>query len=210
MQKTIILGSSSPYRKALLERLQLTFECLSPNIDEQVHPAETPQQLVARLSIEKAKAVAKQLTQQKTSKNDVCYIIIASDQVAVLDDAILGKPHTSHRAIQQLKEFSGRKVSFLTGLCVYNSITNNYEYSLSQYDVHFRTLSDTEIKHYIEIEQPLDCAGSFKCEGLGVTLFEKMAGNDPNSLIGLPLIELCRLLRNQGINPLEMSDKPID
>lgn len=97
-------------------------------------------------------------------------------------------------------------MSFLTGLCVYNTASNTYEYSLSQYDVYFRSLSDMEIKHYIEIEQPLDCAGSFKCEGLGVTLFEKMAGKDPNSLIGLPLIELCRLLRNQGINPLEKSD----
>ncbi|RBO82788.1 Maf family protein [Marinomonas aquiplantarum] len=210
MQKNIILGSSSPYRKALLERLQLTFECLSPDINEEAHPAETPQQLVARLSIEKAEAVAKQLKEQKTSADEVCDIIITSDQVAVLDGVILGKPHTHQKAIQQLTKFSGRKVSFLTGLCVYNSITNNYEYSLSQYDVHFRSLSDTEIKHYIEIEQPLDCAGSFKCEGLGVTLFEKMAGNDPNSLIGLPLIELCRLLRNQGINPLEMSDKSID
>ncbi len=202
MQKNIILGSSSPYRKALLERLQIPFECLSPNIEEGAHSDESPQHLVERLSIEKAEAVSKQLRQQNTSQDDACYIIIASDQIAVLDSKILGKPHTSDKAFQQLKEFSGRKVSFLTGLCVYNTTTHSYEYSLSQYHVYFRSLKDTEIKRYIDIEQPLDCAGSFKCEGLGVSLFERMAGDDPNSLIGLPLIDLCRLLRNQGINPL--------
>ncbi|BFM48152.1 Maf family protein [Marinomonas sp. THO17] len=205
MQQKLILGSSSPYRKALLQRLNLSFECVSPNIDEQPLIHESPEALVKRLTISKAQAVAEQI--DKCPPSTTSSIIIASDQVAVLHKDILGKPHTHTKAIAQLTRFSGEKVSFLTGLCVFNTATQKYDYSLVPYHVHFRQLSEQEIVNYVSLEQPLDCAGSFKCEGLGVTLFEKMAGDDPTALIGLPLIELCRLLRKQGINPLEMNDK---
>jgi MAF protein len=199
MQTKLILGSSSPYRKALLERLNLTFECHSPNIDESPLEQESASDLVERLTIAKAFAVGNERLQNNDTQNA---IIIASDQVAVLDNQILGKPITEENAIRQLTRFSGRKVSFLTGLCVFNQQDNTYKYILNKYHVYFRHLEHDEIQRYITIEQPLDCAGSFKCEGLGVCLFEKMEGDDPNSLIGLPLISLCKLLKDQGINPI--------
>lgn len=199
MQKKLILGSSSPYRKTLLERLNLTFECHSPNIDESPLEQESAPDLVERLTIAKAAAVHDERLHNNETSNA---IIISSDQVAVLDNHILGKPITEEKAILQLTGFSGRKVTFLTGLCVFNQQDDSYKYRLNQYHVHFRLLSLNEIKRYVEIEQPLDCAGSFKCEGLGVCLFERMEGDDPNSLIGLPLISLCQLLKEQGINPI--------
>ncbi len=196
MQKRLILGSSSPYRKALLQRLNLEFECFSPNIDETQRLNETPLAMVKRLATLKARAITAQST---SSKN--C-IIITSDQVACLEGQILGKPLTQENAIAQLTLFSGKKVDFITSLNVLDNSSGESYLTTSEYSVYFRTLTQTEIKGYIEIEQPLDCAGSFKCEGLGVALFEKMEGNDPNSLIGLPLIELCQSLRALGINPL--------
>ncbi|MBJ7539467.1 Maf family protein [Marinomonas transparens] len=197
-QKQLVLASSSPYRKSLLERLQIPFECHSPDIDESPFDGESAENLVKRLTISKAQAVQA----DKLTINDINKLIIASDQVAVLNQQILGKPLNNQNAIQQLKNFSGNKVSFLTGLCVLNQQTLNFQYELNQYHVYFRKLTIREIENYIRIEQPLDCAGSFKCEGLGISLFEKMEGEDPNSLIGLPLISLCRLLRQHQINPL--------
>ncbi|MCV2402714.1 Maf family nucleotide pyrophosphatase [Marinomonas sp. C2222] len=199
MQKKLILGSSSPYRKSLLTRLNLPFECLSPNIDESQKEHESAHQLVKRLSIEKAIAVHQEYNQTCTQLDA---LIIASDQVAILNDKILGKPLSEENAINQLKEFSGQKVSFLTGLCLFNQEDESYQYETSEYHVYFRQLTIEEIKNYVRIEQPLHCAGSFMCEGLGVSLFEKMEGQDPNSLIGLPLISLCRLLRLYNINPI--------
>lgn len=199
MQKKLILGSSSPYRKALLERLNLIFECHSPNIDESHLKQESAPDLVERLTIAKAFAVHNERLQNNNAPNA---IIIASDQVAVLDGQILGKPITDENAIRQLTRFSGKKVSFLTGLCVFNQQDHSYKYELNKYHVYFRHLEHDEIQRYVTIEQPLDCAGSFKCEGLGVCLFEKMEGDDPNSLIGLPLISLYKLLKEQGINPI--------
>lgn len=198
-KRTIILGSSSQYRKTLLARLNLSFKCQSPNIDETPFHNERAQDLVKRLSVAKALAVH---NDSHTDKNAADNIIITSDQVATLNGEILGKPLTEEKALKQLSKFSGNKVGFLTGLCVFDQSTQSYQYSLDEYYVHFRKLSEDEIKRYIVLEQPLDCAGSFKCEGLGVTLFSKMEGNDPNSLIGLPLISLCRLLRELDINPL--------
>ncbi|WP_421852479.1 Maf family protein [Marinomonas sp.] len=200
MQKKLILGSSSPYRKALLERLRIPFECHSPNIDESPFSLESAVDLVKRLSIAKAHAVHLERQQSKQGSAD---IIIASDQVAVLNNQILGKPHTEENAINQLSSFSGQKVSFLTGLCVFSQQDQSYQYILSEYHVHFRDLTTKEIANYVSLEQPLDCAGSFKCEGLGICLFEKMEGDDPNSLIGLPLISLSRLLRELEVNPLD-------
>lgn len=194
MKPNLILASSSPYRKQLLERLRLPFECDSPNIDESPYLDETPEKLVKRLAYEKAITIGR-----ASSPN---YVVIASDQVATLDGLILGKPHTVFNATQQLLQFSGRKVSFLTSLCVLNNASQSYDIEVESYHVHFRALSIEEISHYISMEMPLDCAGSFKCEGLGVCLFEKMEGDDPNSLIGLPLIALSRLLKKHGINPL--------
>jgi len=195
MTKNLILGSSSSYRRALLKRLNLSFECQSPDIDETAFAHEIPSELVKRLTIQKAKAI-------QTSRMNQHSLIITSDQIAVLKNDILGKPHTMQNAMKQLSSFSAQKVTFLTGLCVLDSATGQYQYHLSDYHVFFRELSPKEIENYINIDQPLDCAGSFKCEGLGVTLFEKMEGDDPNSLIGLPLIQLCKMLREHGINPL--------
>ncbi|SBS34304.1 Maf-like protein YceF [Marinomonas spartinae] len=194
MTKKLILGSSSPYRQALLERLNLAFQCHSPDIDESPKEHEMPEQLVKRLTIQKAQAVCQDL-----NRHDL--LIISSDQVAVLDGHILGKPHTIENATAQLLRFSGRKVTFLTGLCVLDSETMTHSYTLNEYHVYFRELNREEVARYVCIEQPLDCAGSFKCEGLGVALFEKMAGDDPTSLIGLPLITLCKMLRQYDVSP---------
>jgi len=199
MQKKLILGSSSSYRKALLERLRIPFDCHSPNIDETPLKEETAKDLVKRLSIAKAQAVH---SERQATKQQSDSLIITSDQVAVLDEQILGKPHTEQNAIKQLSQFNSKKVTFLTGLCIFDQEDHSYNYTLSEFHVHFRTLTVKEIERYVAIEKPLDCAGSFKCEGLGVCLFEKMEGDDPNSLIGLPLISLSKTLREMGVNPI--------
>lgn len=195
MTKNLILGSSSPYRRTLLERLKIPFTCHSPDIDETHQQGESAKKLVQRLSTEKAKAVQIELQSSNA-------LIIASDQVAVLGDSILGKPHTHDKAVSQLMSFSHQKVSFLTGLCLLDTSTMTHQYTLNEYHVYFRALERQEVENYVRLEKPLDCAGSFKCEGLGVTLFEKMEGDDPNSLIGLPLISLCKMLRRHNISPL--------
>lgn len=190
----LVLGSSSPYRKQLLEKLGLSFTTESPDIDETHSAGETPQQLVARLAAAKAREVS------KTHKE---HIIIGSDQVAVLENnQILGKPGSVEKAIEQLTACNGQVVTFFTGLSVLNSANNKIETLVEPFEVGFRQLTAAEIKSYVEKEQPLNCAGSFKSEGLGISLFEFMHGDDPNSLIGLPLIRLLGLLRNQGISPL--------
>lgn len=197
MPLPLLLASSSIYRKQLLEKLQLEFQCASPDIDESLLPQESPQDYVLRLAIEKAQAL----------KEDYPgHIIIGSDQCAVLGidgrEQILGKPHTNEKAIQQLSQASGQQVKFLTGLCVFNSQTGQQESFVEPFSVHFRDLTEAQIKRYIEAEQPLDCAGSFKSEGLGIRLFKALEGRDPNSLVGLPLIALVDLLERQGIQVL--------
>jgi MAF protein len=192
----ILLASNSPYRKSLLERLGLTFDCQSPNIDETPLHNESARDLTLRLSKAKALALA------ETHPN---HLIIASDQAAQLNDIVLGKPCTEDKAQAQLKACSGQSVTFHTGLCLLNTQTGNITLDCVPYTVHFRTLSSEQINHYIKKEQPLDCAGSFKCEGLGISLFRKMEGDDPNSLIGLPLIRLTDRLMTQGIDPLLIS-----
>lgn len=201
---SLILGSSSPYRRELLEKLHISFSAISPNIDESPLENESANALVARLALEKAKAIA---------QNNPSALIIASDQVAVLgnnsdDDAhkatktILTKPHTHERAVEQLSKASGRQVTFLTSLCLFNSSTEQYQLDITPFTVKFLSLSREQIENYLKIEKPYNCAGSFKSEGLGITLFEKMEGEDPNSLIGLPLIKLTAMLRNEGLDPL--------
>jgi MAF protein len=191
----LILASSSPYRRELLQKLTLSFECYSPDIDESAIEGETPEHLVERLALEKALAVA---------ENHPKALIIASDQVAVLEDEVMTKPHTHENAIKQLSRSSGKTVKFLTSLCLLNSQTGEHQTEVVTYFVEFLTLSQSQIENYLHKEQPYQCAGSFKSEGLGVTLFQRLDGEDPNSLIGLPLITLTRMLRNEGIEPLSV------
>jgi septum formation protein len=194
----ILLASSSIYRRSLLARLGLEFEHASPDIDENAHPNETPYDLVARLALAKASALAK--TYPK-------HLIIGSDQVAVLDRQILGKPHTYERAFEQLLAASNKEVIFKTGLCLLDARSGKSQVSVEEFKVHFRKLNNEQIHHYLTYEQPYDCAGSFKCEGLGIALFKELNGNDPNTLIGLPLIRLVDMLVAAGVDPLLAAEK---
>jgi len=190
----LLLASSSKYRRQLLGKLQLSFRCQSPDIDETALAGETPQQLVQRLSITKAQALA--------TDNPNC-LIIGSDQVACLGGRIIGKPGNKANAIKQLSDFSGNSAIFYTGLCLLNSNTHKWQAVVTLFEVEFNQLSQSQINNYLDQEQPYDCAGSFKSEGLGISLFKALKGDDPNSLIGLPLIKLCEFLRQEGIEPLK-------
>ncbi len=189
----LILASSSRYRKELLERLHLPFECYSPDIDETPISGETAEQLVKRLALEKARKVAEQFQDS---------LIIGSDQAAVLGDKILGKPGSAKKALSQLREANGKTVKFLTGLCLYNSHTGRHQLDMVPFEVQFRSLSDEALKRYIELDMPLDCAGSFKWEQMGIALFSAMSGNDVSSLQGLPLIRLIDMLDTEGVKVL--------
>ncbi len=193
MQK-LILGSSSPFRAELLAKLGLPFDVASPDIDEQALPGENATQLVKRLSLQKAHAIA---------IDHPNALIIASDQVALLNGTILAKPGNHENAVQQLQAASGKTVQFLTGLALFNSQTGEMQSLVEPFEVHFKTLTLEQINFYLEQEKPYQCAGSFKSEGLGISLFTKLSGEDPNSLIGLPLIRLIALLKNQGVNVLQ-------
>lgn len=189
----LVLGSSSPFRATLLEKLGLAFSVDSPDIDESAKIGESPAQLVQRLSETKAKAVAARHPEA---------LIIASDQVAVLDGNILGKPGNHRSALAQLQSQSGKTVLFLTGLALYNAKAQRMQAIVEPFEVRFRDLSATQIENYLHKEQPYQCAGSFKSEGLGITLFSELRGQDPNSLIGLPLIRLTAMLAAEGIDVL--------
>lgn len=186
----IVLGSTSPFRKELLERLNVDFITDSPDIDETPLINEPPKSYVERLAIEKAKAVALRHPNS---------LIIGSDQCSLLNDEIRGKPHTHENAIKQLSESSGNRVSFLTALCLYDSNDHSYQLETVPFHVNFRELTATEIEAYLLAEQPYSCAGSFKSEGLGITLFKSLQGDDPTALIGLPLIKLSGMLRQKNI-----------
>ncbi|MCL4114730.1 UNVERIFIED_CONTAM: hypothetical protein GTU68_053609 [Idotea baltica] len=188
--RQIILGSSSPFRKELLERLRLDFSTDSPDIDETPRINEAPADYVKRLSLEKSKTVA---TRQPNA------LIIGSDQCSILDGEIRGKPHTHENAIKQLSESSGKRVSFLTGLCLYDATDDSFQLEMVPFHVDFRELNDAEIESYLLAEEPYNCAGSFKSEGLGITLFKRLEGEDPSALVGLPLIKLSEMMRNKGI-----------
>ncbi|WP_076417848.1 nucleoside triphosphate pyrophosphatase [Colwellia sp. UCD-KL20] len=190
--RTIVLGSTSPFRKALLQKLNIPFECAKPNIDETAHKGESPIELVERLAIEKAQAIS----------NFPNSLIIGSDQVALCDDEILGKPHNFDNAVKQLTKFSGKAVTFYTGLCVLDCSTNKVHSLVEPFTVHFNQLSQNEIENYIKAEEPYNCAGSFKSEGLGICLFNKLEGEDPNALIGLPLIKLVSLFKQHNFDVL--------
>lgn len=187
----LLLASSSPYRRELLERLRLPFTSQSPSIDESRQEGEAAIDLVKRLAEEKARALA-------TDHPD--HLIIGSDQVAVLGSGeILGKPHDLPRAQQQLRAASGSSVTFLTGLALLNTCTGRCQVDCVPFTVHFRPLSDEQILRYLQREQPFDCAGSFKSEDLGISLFRSTEGEDATSLIGLPLIRLVDMLLSEGI-----------
>ncbi|BAO44466.1 Maf family protein [Thiolapillus brandeum] len=186
----LVLGSTSPFRRELLEKLGLPFSTAAPDVDETHDAGETPQQLVRRLAEAKARAVSGQHPNA---------LIIGSDQVACVDEQILGKPGSRDKATRQLNTMSGKTVTFHTGLCLYNSQADRVQVSCEPYRVHFRTLDSQQIARYVDKEQPYNCAGSFKSEGLGITLFRKLEGDDPNILVGLPLIRLVEMLDKEGV-----------
>lgn len=189
--RPLVLASSSPYRSELLQRLQLPFVCQSPNINETARPGEVATLLVQRLAAAKAGALRRQFLQ---------HLIIGSDQVAVLDGQILGKPGNRAAAIKQLRAVSGRSLDFYTGICLLDSASGNMQVDNVPFRVHFRLLDDRQIERYVDREQPFDCAGSFKSEGFGISLFRALEGTDPTSLIGLPLIRLCDMLNQAGVD----------
>jgi len=186
----LVLASSSPYRRELLSRLRQPFEWAAPSIDESRQTGEPAEDLVRRLAREKAAALAERFP---------THLIIGSDQVAVLDGQVLGKPHGFKRAHAQLSAASGKSVTFLTGLALLDSGSGACQVDCVPYTVHFRTLSSEQIARYLNAEEPYDCAGSFKAEGLGISLFRSTEGSDVNSLIGLPLIRLVEMLDQAGI-----------
>lgn len=190
MPQKLILASTSPYRRELLARLGLPFEVANPQTDESALANETPEALALRLSEAKARAVAE-------SYPDA--LIIGSDQVATVGGQVYGKPGTHERAVEQLRALSGKTVNFFTGLCLFNAQTGKSDVRGIPTLVTFRELSDAEIDNYLRREPAYNCAGSAKSEGLGIALLQSMKGDDPNALIGLPLIALCDMLRQQGI-----------
>lgn len=189
----LILGSTSRYRRELLERLRLPFDTVSPQVDETPMPDETPATLALRLALAKARAVAALHPQA---------VVIGSDQVADLDGQPLGKPGTHERAVAQLRQLSGRQAVFQTAVAVVRADTGFAEVLLAPVTVRFRTLPDREIERYLRLEQPYDCAGSAKSETLGIALLEAIESDDPTALVGLPLIRTCQLLRRAGLDPL--------
>ena len=192
----LILGSSSPFRAELLTKLGLEFITASPDINEDGLEGEQAIKLVQRLAEQKARKIA------EAHPNA---LIIGSDQVAVLDGQILGKPGNHQNAMKQLSAASGKAVNFLTGLALYNSQTKRMQSLVEPFEVSFKQLSEQQIDFYLKQEQPYQCAGSFKSEGFGISLFSKLNGDDPNSLIGLPLIRLIDMLNVEGIDVLSQS-----
>jgi septum formation protein len=193
MQKKLILASSSKPRQALLQRLQIPFEIAVPDVDETPLHEETPSALVLRLAEAKARAVAAKFPDA---------IIIGADQVGVIHDQIQGKPHTYDNAVKQLQQASGQRMRFFIGLCVLNAETSAHQIALEEFDVIYRKLTQTMIETYLEKEQPFECAGSCKAEGLGIALIKEFQGTDFTALIGLPLIRLVSLLAHFEMDPL--------
>ena len=190
MMPTLVLASTSPYRRELLGRLGLPFVVANPQTDESPFPEESPEALALRLSEAKARAVADTYPEA---------LIIGSDQVATVDGKIYGKPGDHQRAVAQLRELSGKTVNFFTGLCLYNSRSGRSQVRGVPTLVSFRQLADKEIENYLRRESAYNCAGSAKSEGLGIALLSSLQGDDPNALVGLPLIALCDMLREEGV-----------
>ena len=191
MKQILILASSSEYRRQLLQKLLIPFNSISPNVDESALAGEKPQETALRLAQEKAKKIGNEYPHA---------LVIGCDQVATLGGEQLGKPLNHNNATKQLQKMRGREVVFHSALCLYNAATGNMQAVVVPYLVKFRQLSDEQIESYLTKEQPYHCAGSAKSEGLGIALIERMLGEDPNALIGLPLIKLITMLHNEGIN----------
>ena len=188
--KKLILASSSPYRRELLERLKLPFISISPDLDETPLEGETPEATALRLAQEKA---------LKIGQSNPNALIIGCDQVATFDTRAIGKPLTFENAFNQLKQLSGKTVTFHSALCLLNSKSNNLQATIVKYEVRYKHLTESLISRYLTLEEPYMCAGSVKSEGLGITLMEWMRGDDPTALIGLPLIALSSMLANEGV-----------
>ena len=188
--RTVVLGSTSRYRRELLSRLNLPFEVSAPAVDETPLPGETPRDLALRLALAKARAVAARHPEA---------VVIGSDQVADLAGQPLGKPGSHERAVQQLRKMRGQTVVFQTALAVVCQASGFEQVDLAPVRVTFRDLSDAEIENYLQIEKPYDCAGSAKSEGLGIALLERIDNDDPTALVGLPLIRTARMLRAAGV-----------
>ncbi len=192
-QQKLLLASSSTTRRDLLQRLHIPFHWVSPDVDETPHENESPTQLVQRLATDKAKAL--------TEQHPDC-LIIGADQVASSDREIFGKPKNHQDAIRQLTQLSGSTIDFHTGICLISPKENHVHVDYDFFRIHFRNLTESQIVHYLEMEKPYHCAASFKSEGLGVALIQKMCGNDHSTLLGLSLIKLIAMLEMEGLSPL--------
>jgi septum formation protein len=190
VQKKLILASSSPFRKELLARLQLNFDCLAPEVDESILADEEALQYVRRLAETKARVIAQQNPDA---------IVIGSDQCALLDGQILGKPGSHENALSQLRQAQGKRVVFHTAVCVLQLSSGFCAVEDVPFEVEFRQLNDHQLEHYLRVEEPYQCAGSFKAEGYGSCLFKCMRGDDPSALIGLPLFKLIEMLEAAGM-----------
>ena len=187
----LILASSSRFRRRLLEQLDLPFRCISPDIDETPLPNESGEALVRRLSIEKAYAVAHELSGA---------IVVGSDQTAVHDGQIVGKPKDHAEAVSQLTNSSGKIITFYTGIALVNTNNNSLQVGVIPYQVHFRTITLEQIERYLERAQPYECCGSLRVDGLGIALLKRLRGDDPSALIGLPLTKLVQMLKKEGLD----------
>lgn len=192
--KTLVLASSSPYRKAQLQTLGLPFVCANPDIDESARAGESAPILAARLATEKTHAIAAQFSNA---------LIIGADQTLAFEDQILGKPGSYEAAFQQLKMLTGKTVVLHSALALLNTFDQQLQQAIVPTTVRYRTLTDAQIAYYLEKDQPFDCAGSCKCESLGIALLESVQSNDPSALIGLPLIALTTMLNNAELSPLQ-------
>lgn len=190
-QQTLILASSSIYRRELLEHLQLPFSVIAPEVDETPFDGEKPEETALRLAQQKARKIGAEHTEA---------LVIGCDQVATLDGIQLGKPLTHDNAVRQLRLMRGRKVTFHSALCLYNAGSGDMQAEVVPTVVEFRDISDAQIENYLLKEQPYHCAGSAKSEGLGIALIADISGSDPNALIGLPLIRLITMLQHEGVN----------
>jgi septum formation protein len=193
MERRLVLASTSPYRRELLARLHLPFDAVAPGVDEAALPGEAPSVLAQRLALRKASAVA---------ERDAEAVVIGSDQAAELDGQALGKPGRHDRAVAQLRAMRGRDVRFHTAVAVLCRASGFAQQALVSVRVRFRDLTDAEIERYLQLEQPYDCAGSAKCETLGITLVDAIESDDPTALVGLPLIRTSAMLRAAGLDPL--------
>jgi septum formation protein len=193
MKQTLILASSSEFRRELLQKLEIPFRSISPRVDETPLDGEKPHETALRLAQVKARKIGDEYPHA---------LVIGCDQVATLDGEQLGKPLNHINATKQLQRMRGREVTFHSALCLYNAATGNMQAEVVPYIVRFRQLSDEKIENYLIKEQPYQCAGSAKSEGLGIALIERMIGEDPNALIGLPLIKLINMLENENISVL--------